>query len=408
MNFYSSTLLILFAAISSVHGQDTVQLVTGCEDSDLTQANWQANDIDATISGTPGFGQGVANFPKAFIQNANSRVPFECADFAVFGQCGPVPDFFVVDGPGGDCNAFANSNPHIGFIANAWINIFNNLRNMNFAVVSAVGDISGSPFIEDIVNDATAEPLPIKRSVLITLAKLSLIFVPVPGAQAGAALNGFRTTVPLFKKLAGQALNQANPADLEQNIENQPAILRSLLGSIVPWVQNNMKAQNDDVFVTNHATGDTAIGDLLLGGNHMNTPPSEAEYRGFMNDNIKLYLLAQLWGNIGMNLVFADGEGLATCSGSGVVHSRGCARFRLPVIEGIKPTAAVGDAPRSLTAGIGRLGVSGVDAEGVINNILDCDEAGSSFENVDFEGFITSGGTGSLPACLFGIPVSRS
>ena len=32
-------------------------LVTGCEDTDLTPANWNANSIDTVLTGTLGFGQ---------------------------------------------------------------------------------------------------------------------------------------------------------------------------------------------------------------------------------------------------------------------------------------------------------------------------------------------------------------
>ncbi|KAF2183293.1 hypothetical protein K469DRAFT_690068 [Zopfia rhizophila CBS 207.26] len=198
---HSSRFLALFCALPFTHDQETIELTTGC---------------------TPCFSTGVPEFPKVFIQNNNPTVPFEYTNFSNFGQCQPIPDFFT---PGttamGAFAAFANTSPQIGFIPTARIIMHNNLRNINFAVGNAVDELRDSVFIEDIVFDATAEPLPIK-------------------------------------KLAGKALDFAKPEGIEENHQNQPRTLRALLDQVTPWVQNNMRQQND-IFLEEHATGDTMI-----------------------------------------------------------------------------------------------------------------------------------------------------
>jgi hypothetical protein len=150
------------------------------------------------------------------------------------------------------CGSFHET--RLGFIGQTWVNMYNNLRNMHLAIQPAVDNILASGFIDDAVTKSTSQPLPIPKSTLLKLVKLSLMFVPSP---AGPALAAFRTSVKGFTKLANRALNNAVDTNeqQEENIANQPTILRDLLNRIPSWVKEGLEDQNRDIFLNTHPPG---------------------------------------------------------------------------------------------------------------------------------------------------------
>ncbi|KAI8716811.1 hypothetical protein NCS52_00975500 [Fusarium sp. LHS14.1] len=380
--------LALASPLKSRQEDERPTLNTGCEPGDLTPENWRTNAIDATISGTLGFGQ-VPEYPRLFLQDDNPRIDFQCSDLNNPEKCTIATNFIFVgeanDFSGTVCGAFHN--PQLDFIGQAWINLYTHLRNINNAVQPAVDGILNSNFIDDLVTKSTAEPLPIPKEVLFKLAELSLVFVPAP---IGPELAAFRTIVPRFKKLAGKLLKN---------------ILKDLLGSVPAWVQENMKEQNDDIFLNTHS--DNTIGDMLKDGAGLSTPTSQEDYEKAISHNLKIFALAQLWTTISMNLLLSDPDEFGQCISQPSTRVRDkCMQFKY--CDGTIPvTLATGEHPRDAA---GAIASTGLNFDTVANNAIDCQNAGKTFSDVDFDGFLTSDNDNdqAIPACLFGVPVVGS
>jgi hypothetical protein len=127
------------------------------------------------------------------------------------------------------CNTFSQI-PQIGFIAQSWINIYNNLRNMYFAVQAAHDQLVNEGYIGKMVADVSPKPLPISRSLLLKLVDISLDFVPAP---VGPELAAFKTVVKTLK-IAGKAISNAehDAEHQDQTLADQPNILKGLLDSV--------------------------------------------------------------------------------------------------------------------------------------------------------------------------------
>ncbi|KAJ4255156.1 hypothetical protein NW757_004662 [Fusarium falciforme] len=342
--------LVLASPLKPRQEDERPTLNTGCEPGDLTPENWRTNAIDATISGTLGFGQ-VPEYPRLFLQDDNPRLDFQCSDLNNPDKC-TIP----------------------------------------------------TNFIDDLVTKSTAEPLPIPKEVLFKLAELSLVFVPAP---IGPELAAFRTIVPRFKKLAGKLLKNARneQAEQDENIANQPQILKGLLGSVPAWVQENMKEQNDDIFLNTHS--DNTIGDMLKDGAGLSTPTSQEDYEKAISRNLKIFALAQLWTKISMNLLLSDPDEFGQCISEPSTRVRDkCMQFKYR--DGTTPvTLATGEHPRDAA---GAIASTGLNFDTVANNAIDCQNAGKTISDVDFDGFLTSDNDNdqAIPACLFGVPVVGS
>ncbi|RSL55231.1 hypothetical protein CEP54_009466 [Fusarium duplospermum] len=397
--------LVLASPLQPRQEDERPTLNTGCEPGDLTPENWRTNAIDATISGTLGFGQ-VPEYPRLFLQDDNPRLDFQCSDLNNPDKC-TIPTNFIFVGESNDfsgtvCGAFHN--PQLGFIGQAWVNLYTHLRNINNAVQPAVDSILNSNFIDELVTKSTAEPLPIPKEVLFKLAELSLVFVPAP---IGPELAAFRTIVPRFKKLAGKLLKNARneQAEQDENIDNQPQILKDLLGSVPAWVQENMKEQNDDIFLNTHS--DNTIGDMLKDGAGLSTPTSQEDYEKAISRNLKIFALAQMWTKISMNLLLSDPDEFGQCISEPSTRVRDkCMQFKYR--DGTTPvTLATGEHPRDAA---GAIASTGLNFDTVANNAIDCQNAGKTFSDVDFDGFLTSDNDNdqAIPACLFGVPVVGS
>ncbi|KAM5350757.1 hypothetical protein ACJ41O_007262 [Fusarium nematophilum] len=280
--------------------------------------------------------------------------------------------------------------PQLGFIGQAWINLYTHLRNINNAVQPAVDGILNSNFIDEL-------------EVLFKLAELSLLFVPAP---VGPELAAFRAIVPRFTKLAGKVLKNAcnEQADQDETIDNQPQILKDLLGSVPAWVQDKVKQQNDDIFINSHGNGDTLPEDLLKDGAGLEPVPSQDEYQEAISRNLKVFALAQMWTKISMNLLLSDPDEFSQCISEPSTRVRDkCMQFKYR--DGTTPvTLATGNHPRDAA---GAISSTGLNFDTVANNAIDCQNAGKTFRDVDFEGFLTvdSSDEHAILACLFGIPV---
>ncbi|KIX92647.1 uncharacterized protein Z520_11676 [Fonsecaea multimorphosa CBS 102226] len=402
--FASASLLLAFLSSKvSSRGFDrrqdsTPTLTTGCGDADLTPANWNANDIDAVVTGTPGFGQS-ANFPQQFVAQFNTNQftndPFDCTNFNDPGAClipGPFPDNVF-------CDTF--SNPQVGFIVQSWINLYNNLRNMYYAIQDAHDQLVSEGYIAAMVNDISPQPLPISRSTLLKLVDLSLDFIPIPGA--GAEVAAIKTVLKTFKKIAGKVVDKAQQDvdDAPQTLQDQPQILQTLLDNAVPNVQAAIMDQLQAVFVD--AQPDDSSAQILLGGVQLNPVPSQSDYATIMAQNLRTFLLAEAMNKIQMlqivdNIVAdCDSGPEDTLSADGSQ----CRRFGLPEGDGTIPTAVTIDHPNAMGDLEGRFGFS---IAAIADNAQACAAAGQDFSNVDFDGFLESDTPGVYPTCLFGVP----
>lgn len=295
------------------------------------------------------------------------------------------------------CNTFSET-PQVGFIAQSWINIYNDLRNMYFAVLDAHNQLVNEGYIDKMVADVSPKPLPIPRSILLKLVDISLDFIPAP---VGPELAAFKTVVKTFKKLAGKAISSAedDAQQQEQNLADQPQILKGLLDSVLPTQQAAIMDQIQDVFV-NAATDDSAV-QLLLGGVHLQPVPSQSDYTAAIAHNLRAYLLSQFMAKTGVTLLVDNI--VESCNALDVNDGNGkCRRLVLSEGAGTPITAATSDKPANLPD----LQASfGININDVIDNALDCNGAGKDFGSVDFTAFLDPANTSVFPQCLFGIPV---
>lgn len=104
---------------------------------------------------------------------------------------------------------------------------------MYFAVQDAHDQLVNEGYVDKMVADVSPKPLPIPRSILLKLVDISLDFIPAP---VGPELAAFKTVVKTFKKLAGNAISSAegDAQQQEQNLADQPQILKGLLDSVLP------------------------------------------------------------------------------------------------------------------------------------------------------------------------------
>ncbi|OAP65257.1 hypothetical protein AYL99_01229 [Fonsecaea erecta] len=388
----------VYARVLHRRQDDTPTLSTGCGPADLTPDNWNANDIDAVVTGTPGFGQS-ANFPQQFVTQFNpnqfSDAPFDCTNFSDPGAClipGPFPnDVF--------CDNF--SNPQVGFIVQAWINMYQNLRNMYYAIQDAHDQLVSEGYLAAMVNDISPQPLPIARSTLLELANLSLNFIPIPGA--GAELAGIKTVLKTFKKLAGKVVDRAkeDAEDAAQTLQDQPQILQEVLDNAVPNVQAAIMDQLNAVFVD--AQIDDSSAQVLLGGVQLNAVPSQSDYATIMAQNLRAFLLAEAMNKIQMLQVVDNIVSECDSGPEDTLSADGsqCRRFGLPEDDATIPTAVTIDHPNAMGDLEGRFGFS---ISAIADNAQACAAAGQNFSNVDFEGFLESDDPGVYPTCLFGVP----
>ncbi|KAJ3542791.1 hypothetical protein NM208_g398 [Fusarium decemcellulare] len=380
---------------------DNPSISTGCETADLTPANWLANGIDATIAGSTGFGQ-AANWPKLFLQNDNPKLEFECADLNNPEKCTIPKNFVFLENTsqfeGTVCGAFRN--PQLGFIGQAWVNLYTHLRNINNAVQPAVNNILNTAFIDDLVAQSTSEPLPIPKDVLFKLVEVSLLFIPNP---VGAGLGAFRTVASAFTKLANKALKISTDeaADQEQNISDQPKVLRYLLGRVPAWMQESLKQQNDDIFVNSHT--DNTLAGMLKDGKAISTPDTQYDYQKAIERNLKVFALAHLWTKISMTLLVSNPTTEGRCLAGARMGDK-CMEFKYPDgVVGV--TLATGENPRNAGAAITSTGLT---FETVVTNALDCFTQGKTFSDADFDGFLTLDASDdqAIPTCLLGFPVT--
>lgn len=298
---------------------------------------------------------------------------------------------------GTTCGAFHD--PKLGFVAQAWVFLYTNLRNINNAVQPAVDSVVNSNFIDEIVTKSTAKPLLIPKAVLLKISELSLIFVPAP---IGPELAAFRAVATRFKKFSGKLLKNARN-DEDESLDKQPQILKDLLNSVPAWVQENMKEQNDDIFVNAHE--DNTLADMLKEGVALNQPTPQQEYEKAISRNLKIFALAQLWTKISMTLLISDPLNSGECIAFGARRVRDkCMQFKYR--DGvIGVTLATGEIPRDID---GALALVGLNFDTVANNAIDCEEAGKTTSDVDYEGFLTSDNEDdqAIPACLFGLSVA--
>ncbi|OAG43667.1 hypothetical protein AYO21_02253 [Fonsecaea monophora] len=395
----SASLLLAFfsSAVSSralsARQDDTPTLVTGCVAADLTPDNWNANNLDALVTGTAGFGQS-ANFPQQFIAqfSGNQVTGFACTDFNNPGAC-------AIPANGDICDSF--SNPQIGFVAQAWINLYQNLRNMFFGIQDAHDQLVSEGYLAAMVNDISPEPLPISRATLLKLADLSLSFIPIPAA--GAEVATIRTVLKTFKKLAGKVVDKAqqDAEDAAQTLQDQPQILQGLLDNAVPNVQAAIMEQLNAVFVD--AQSDDSSAQILLGGVQLNSVPSQSDYATIMAQNLRAFLLAEAMNKIQMLQIVDNLVAVCQNNPEDTLSADGsqCRRFGLPEGGGTVPTAVTIDHPRAMGDLQSRFGFS---IKAIADNTQECAASGQDFSNVDFDGFLQSDASGVYPTCLFGVP----
>ncbi|KAF2664421.1 hypothetical protein BT63DRAFT_459909 [Microthyrium microscopicum] len=376
------------------------QLKTGCGVADFTQDNWNTNDLDDFILGIPQFGQ-QAGFPRNVLaaNSINGDPTFDCTDFSRPGSCsipGPFPDGSTV------CSSF--NDLRFGFVAQAYENIYNNLRNMFNGIKDAHDQVNSEGYIGTMLHDISPQPLPVSRDNLLKIQELALNFIPVP--EAGAELNFIRKILKKFTKLAKKTVKKAqkDSAMEAETLAEQPEIMQGLLDSVVPTVQSAVMDQLNSIFV-NGVTDDSNV-QVLLGGAHLNPVMSQSDYASAMAQNIRAYLLSMAMSKIGMTLVVdnivstcANNDPEDFLSPDGAV----CQRFRLPEDEGTTVTLTSGDHPNAMGDIQNRFGFKLQD---IALNAEACKEAGKTFADVDFDAFLDSDTPGVFPDCLFGIHVN--
>ncbi|KAJ3539133.1 hypothetical protein NM208_g5616 [Fusarium decemcellulare] len=164
-----------------------------------------------------------------------------------------------------------------------------------------------------------------------------------------------------------------------------------------------MKEQNDDIFVNSHS--DDSIGEMLKDGVGLSPVPSQDDYQKAIERNLRVFALAQMWTKISMNLLVFDPEpefGQCISEPSTRVGDK-CMQFKYR--DGTTAvTLATGEHPRDAA---GAIASTGLNFGTVANNAIDCQNAGKTFSDADFEGFLTvdSSDDQAIPACLFGLPV---
>jgi hypothetical protein len=123
-----------------------------------------------------------------------------------------------------------------------------------------------------------------------------------------------------------------------------------------------------------------------------------------MERNLKTFLLAQLWTKISMQLMITKPVNGACISDAARLIRGQCMQFKYP--DGsIGVTPATGETPRDAAAAISSVGLN---FDTVANNAIDCRDAGKTFSDADFNGFIEIGKSGEqdIPSCLFGLTVA--
>lgn len=386
---------------SDVAGQGncaTLPSTGSCNPADLTPDNWVNQCIDPfllnTLEGTPP----TTAWPAvvAFADSPSSN--FGCNDFNNPSTCS-FPNNDICHGSDG-LSAF-----QFGFINQAFINIYQNLANMNTAIQNANNDLVNSNFIDSMVSDVGRVKLPISRDTLFTLVDLSLSFVPIPGAEvAGAAedaVKGIRKILKVFKKFDKKLVSQGEngQANAENTENQQPDVLKGMLSNAISDMQQTLIDQLNDVFHDDHtADGKDFFSQLLKDGVHLAPVTSVQDYQNIMEQNLKTYLISQMMANNGMILIVDSIT--AACDGPDINDGNGhCRRFRYP-IEGFFATAASADHPNNF----GNVESYGVNIADMAQNAVDCAAVGDSFLNVDFDQFLESDSL-NLPPCLFGIPI---
>ncbi|KEF63705.1 uncharacterized protein A1O9_01683 [Exophiala aquamarina CBS 119918] len=169
---------------------------------------------------------------------------------------------------------------------------------------------------------------------------------------------------------------------------------------IPAWVHDGLSDQNLDIFLNSHPPG--AVAEMLKSGIHLGLFPTQAEYQSAMERSLKVFLDAQLWSKIDMQLMITNPDDRGLCIAEAARLIRGqCMQFKYPDGSNLI-TPATGETPRDA---IGGLSSAGLDFDKAVNNVLDCNTAGKSASDVDFEGFFASGEQRSqdIPACLFGL-----
>ncbi|KAF4461753.1 hypothetical protein FALBO_11450 [Fusarium albosuccineum] len=133
--------------------------------------------------------------------------------------------------------------------------------------------------------------------------------------------------------------------------------------------------------------------------------PSQDDYQKAIERNLKVFALAQMWTKISMNLLVFDPEpefGQCISEPSTRVGDK-CMQFKYR--DGTTAvTLATGEHPRDAA---GAIASTGLNFDTVANNAIDCQNAGKTFSDADFEGFLAvdSSDEQAIPACLFGLPV---
>ncbi|KAI9708524.1 MAG: hypothetical protein M1820_003986 [Bogoriella megaspora] len=363
---------------------------TACGSSDLTPTNWVNDCIDVFVPMSLNAFPPDANWPNVIAQSENPSANMACNSLTDSSSC---------SFPSGD-NGVCSNTPDAfqdAFIIQSFLNIYQTLANINQAVQPAHDQLSNSGFVDSMVNDVGREKLPIPRSVLFKLVDLSLNFLPIP---AEPELQAFKNVMKAFKKIGKKAVSQAedSAADQENTDNQQPSILKAQLDQTVPDMQSALQDQLNDIFVNGHDDDPSFYADLLVNGYHLSSVPSVNDFTNSIAQNLKSYLIAQMMANTGMTLLIDSI--VESCDFPDSNDGNGKCR-RLVYAEPNTPvTVATVDRPQN----IGNLPSYGVLINDVMNNALDCNGGGKTFNDVDFEGFLETT-TQTYPSCLFGIPV---
>lgn len=399
------------------------QLTIGCQPEDLTTENWVTNSIDDYIRTLADFGTGKCLnkigayfmlmrdaetvFPQRFM-TAQSVLP----DFSPNCQDFNQPELCVVplsiapgdDAPSNICASFKE--PQVGFIAQAYLNMYNNLRNMYNAITDAHDQLVNEGYINELVKDISPEPLPIPRSVLLKLSELSLSFIPTP---VGPELAAFKPIMKGFKKIAGKALKNAGAGaeDIEQTLKDQPKILGELLDSVVVPLQLAILDQLNDIFFDAHDNSFEAQ-DFLLGGFNLQPVRSREDYAATMANNLRLFLLSQVMTKVGVVLIIDNlvGENGDLCKNAGdslIDNGSRCRHFVVPQ-PNTPITLVTSDKSSNLNDIARRTNTKFSD---IADNAQACRQSGKDASEVDFAAFLEGGGSGGFPDCFSGISVTE-